>query len=234
MGWGMGGLAAMVAECSVIVVVDVLSFSTTVDVAVGRGGEVIPCEQDEEIARKLAEKHGAVVAGRKRDGGGLTLSPMSMLGVGAGMRVVVQSPNGAALSQAAAAGGARVIAGCLRNRSAVARELAKRQGRVVLLAAGERWADGSLRVALEDLLGVGAIAEAMGEGVEMSGEVRAAVGAYRACAANVLEVLRECPSGQELIGRGFGGDVELAGRVDESAVVAVLVDGSYRRLEGRG
>lgn len=234
MAWGMGGLAAMVAECAVIVVVDVLSFSTTVDVAVGRGGEVIPCGQDERVARKLAEEHGAVVAGRKRDGAGLTLSPTSMLGLGAGTRVVVQSPNGAALSKAAGAGGARVIAGCLRNRSAVARELANCQGRVGLLAAGEKWADGSLRVALEDLLGVGAIAGAMGEGVVMSGEVRAAVGAYRACAADVLEVLRECPSGQELIERGFGGDVELAGRVDESAVVAVMVDGCYRGLEGRG
>jgi 2-phosphosulfolactate phosphatase len=49
-----------------------------------------------------------------------SLSPVSLLGVPAGTRVELASPNGAAVSLAVAAAGAVVLAGCLRNASAVA------------------------------------------------------------------------------------------------------------------
>lgn len=40
--WGAEGVAGLGRECAVLIVVDVLSFSTTVDLVTGRGGRVRP------------------------------------------------------------------------------------------------------------------------------------------------------------------------------------------------
>ncbi len=40
--WGAEGVAGLGRECAVLVIVDVLSFSTTVDLVTGRGGRVRP------------------------------------------------------------------------------------------------------------------------------------------------------------------------------------------------
>ena len=92
-------------------------------------------------------------------------------------RLVLPSPNGSAI--AAAAPGVTVAAS-LRNASAVAEWLSERfRGDVEpvsVIAAGERWPDGSLRPALEDLLGAGAVLSALvaRTGVSESPEAAAA------------------------------------------------------------
>ena len=48
-----------------------------------------------------------------------------------------------------------MIAGGLRNAAAVAAAAARAGDVVGVIAAGERWPDGSLRPAIEDLLGAG-------------------------------------------------------------------------------
>ena len=89
-------------------VVDILRFTTAVDVAVARGARVVPA------GWPVGEGPGR--AGPDR----YSLSPVSLLGVPAGTRVELASPNGATVSLAVAAAGAVVLAGCLRNASAVA------------------------------------------------------------------------------------------------------------------
>jgi 2-phosphosulfolactate phosphatase len=93
--------------------------------------------------------------------------------------------------------------------------------------AGERWQDGSLRFAIEDLIGAGAIiAKLKGR---PSPEARIAVSAYEAVREQLLAVLEQCSSGRELIERGFDEDVRLASMLNCSEVAPVLVDGAYQR-----
>jgi 2-phosphosulfolactate phosphatase len=218
------------------VVVDVLSFSTTVTCAVDRGAAVHPFQWRDGRAEAFAAELGARLAvGRleaREQAGELTLSPGSMAPLRPGERVVLPSPNGSTISHALLGTGATVIAGCLRNAAAVAEWLAPRlagDATLVLVPAGERWPDGTLRPAAEDLWGAGAILHRLvGLGVEgLSPEARLAAAAYAEVAPRISQELLACASGVELTERGFVRDVEIAARTDESPVVPVLVDGAF-------
>jgi 2-phosphosulfolactate phosphatase len=224
--WGLTGLREGGRLADVVVVVDVLSFCSAVAVGVAAGVEVYPHRAADEYAPKVAERLGARLAGERR-AAGLSLSPESVARLHAGERIVLPSPNGAALCLDAAQTGATVVAGCLRNASAVGDWLATRERRTVVVAAGEQWRDGSPRWAVEDLLGAGAIFAAM-PGTELSAEAQVAAAAFRESRARLFEILRTCTSGRELAARGFGHDPAWAADLDASPVVPVLVDGAFR------
>jgi 2-phosphosulfolactate phosphatase len=136
------------------------------------------------------------------------------------------SPNGSLLSLAS--GGTPVIAGCLRNAQSVAqaaREIAG-DGIVGVIPAGERWPDGSLRPAIEDLLGAGAVIHHLS--LPCSSEAEVARGAFRSAGGDAARLVRACVSGRELIDRGFAEDVEIAVALDASRCVPRLIDGAYR------
>jgi 2-phosphosulfolactate phosphatase len=99
--WGAAGLAAL-AAADVTIIVDVLSFTTCVEIAVARGGAILPYAWADATAAEFARIHGAELAGKRR----LTrysLAPASYLDVAPGFRCVLPSPNGAQLTLAAAA-----------------------------------------------------------------------------------------------------------------------------------
>jgi hypothetical protein len=103
------------------------------------------------------------------------------------------------------------MAGCLRNRSEVA-QFASALGRpIAVVAAGERWPDGSLRPSIEDLLGAGAIISRL-EG-SRSPEAEVALAAFER-SVDLIQRLEQCASGRELASRGFLSDVSLAAEVD--------------------
>ena len=231
--WGPQGMRALAPVADVLVVVDVLSFTTCVEVAVARGAVVLPYRFDDDGQAAYAAHHGALLAGRRGEAGALSLSPASLQTLSAGSRVVLPSPNGSALAFAAAEAGAKVVlAGCLRNATAIAQEarsLAGPGGVVAVLAAGERWrgATGPLRPAVEDLLGAGAILAALDPAASVSApccspEAGAARAAFVAARPRLADILAGCQSGRELIERGYPQDVALAAQLDVSRTVAVL------------
>ena len=162
---GEVGATRVNAPSGALVIVDVLWFTTAVTVAVERGVVVHPAACRDPRAARLARDVGAVLAvGRSEvtDEHPWSLSPAALRSAPAPGNLVLPSPNGSAI--AATAHGV-VVAACLRNASAVAAWLSERYGSgtepVTVIAAGERWPDGSLRPALEDLLGAGAVIAAL-------------------------------------------------------------------------
>src|SRR5215468_2708619 len=82
-------------------------------------------------------------------------------------------------------------------------------GDIAVIAAGERWrSDNSLRPAIEDLIGAGAILDALG--LPLSPEARLARDAFRSANGALDEMVRGSMSGRELMERGFPEDVDLA------------------------
>ena len=110
-------------SADVVVVVDVLRFTTAVDAAVSRGIAVHPYRWRDDGAARLAASVGAVLA----DGspGAPSLSPGSLLDLPMGSAVVLPSPNGSTCAALAAERGATVVAACLRNSAAVAAWLSR-------------------------------------------------------------------------------------------------------------
>lgn len=223
--WGLRGAEALRDTAATFVVVDVLSFSTAVDVACGRGAEVIPFALDRAAAAAEAARLGAHLAGKRREGG-YSLSPASLATLPEGARLLLPSPNGATIS--AALQGRRVFAGCLRNASAVARAAAAGGGDVAVIAAGERWRpEGSLRPALEDLLGAGAVLAAL-PGARPSPEAEAAMAAFAALKPRLAGALADSASGRELSAAGFAEDVDWAAALDVSGAAPQLSAGAFR------
>lgn len=224
---GPSDLAAMAPLAGTVVVVDVLSFSTCVSVTVGGGSTVLPLPWRDERAAGAAAGAGALLAG-PRSLTAPSLSPASLRSLPAGTTLALPSPNGA-WAVLTAAEHAGVVVGCLRNAQATAAVVAASTRPVVLAAAGERWADGSLRPALEDRFGAGLIAALLADhGLSLSPEASAA--AVLASHSDLPSTVRDCASGRELVAAGFAADVDCAVDLDVDGRTAVLHEG---RLVGR-
>lgn len=226
--WGPQGVAALAPISDVVVIIDVLSFSTCVEVATQRGASVYPYPSKGEEARQYADKIGAIVANHRRTPGTYSLSPASLQTIPAGTKLLLPSPNGATLSLAT--GTTPTLAGCLRNARAVA-QIAQSIGPcIAVIPAGERWrTDGSLRPSFEDWVGAGAIISHLSG--RLSPEAQSAVAVFRTTEGSLKPLLAACASGKELIDAGFAEDVEIASDYNISDTVPYLHDGSYQHRE---
>lgn len=223
-GWGLRGLQSLLPRSDAIVIVDVLSFSTAVDVATSRGARVLPFPYGHSDAESYARSRGALLAQPRSAGGGqLSLSPGTLKTVASGARIVLPSPNGSRLSRET--GAVPTLTGCLRNAAAVAQAASSPGLSIGVIAAGERWPDGSLRPAIEDLLGAGSIIQCMA--ARLSPDAEAARSAYRALRDRIRDVIRDSQSGRELIEAGHAGDVEIAIEADISGATPLLREDAY-------
>jgi 2-phosphosulfolactate phosphatase len=232
--WGPAGAAELARACAVIVVVDVLSFTTAVDVAVGRGTRVHPFPWDRQAAVYAERIGGAIAVGRGQVSPERpwSLSPAALRRAPAAADLVLPSPNGAAICSAAASTGVPVVAASLRNAQAVALWLhaqgyGRRRAPVGVVGAGELWPDGTLRPGVEDLLGAAAVLDGLSM-MDTSLSVEAAVAlAALASVPDVAAVVRTCVSGQELINSGYAEDVEIAAQIGVSEVVPLLTADAF-------
>ena len=239
--WGLAGVQRLGADADVLVIVDVLSSTTVMNLAAERGALLLPYRWQDASAVDYAREQGAQLAAHRAEVSAerpYSLSPPTWLNVPAGARVVLPSPNGANLAFAARDAGAVVLAGCLRNASAVARaaqHLSTSTGqRILVIAAGERWDDAderSLRPALEDLLGAGAILAALSP-ASRSPEAHAAVAAFEAVRNDLAATLDGCSSGRQLYERGYGQDVTVSAEFDVSTAVPILRERAFERWQG--
>ncbi|MEU6344418.1 2-phosphosulfolactate phosphatase [Streptomyces sp. NPDC046977] len=234
--WGPEGARRLGPEVAGLVVVDVLSFTTAVSVAVEGGTRVHPYAWRDASAREYADRLGARLAVGRREVTAeqpWSLSPAALRRAPHTGQLVLPSPNGSAIA-AAAGEGSTLIAGCLRNAAAVGTWLA-RQGYgtperpVAVVPAGERWPDGSLRPALEDLLGAGAVAAALcarAPWATPSPEAGAAAALWTAT-PDPAAAVAACASGRELAEGGFPEDVAVATEIDASDAVPLLSGGAF-------
>lgn len=224
MEWGLQGINELAPFSDCLVIVDVMSFSTCVDIVLGRGGTVLPFPWKDERAMAYAKENNAIAASIKRRFGkdGYSLSPHSLMEVPEGIRLVLPSPNGSTAVFQARTLGIPVYVGCLRNAQATA-DACSQYKRIGVIACGERWeVDHSLRPALEDLLGAGAIVGALAG--TKSPEARSAEALFRSSISEISSIIRSCSSGYELLERGFPDDVDLCSQINSSDAICKLVD----------
>ncbi len=236
--WGRHGTQQAAERGDVLVIVDVLSFSTTTATATHYGGIIYPCTQDEDTAAFAQRIGGEAAVPRRRDvpeKGRFSLSPCTYVGIEPGTRVVLASPNGATCSRYARQV-PYLFVGALVNAQAVAMAVSQvveeQHLNVTVIACGERWRklteDGTLRVAVEDYLGAGAILSYLR--LEKSPEARICEGAFLHVRDDLANVVWECESGRELREMGFGGDVQHAAQLNMYEVAPIMSGDHLKRF----
>jgi 2-phosphosulfolactate phosphatase len=238
--WGLEGAAAVTFPADVSVVVDVLSFTTTLSIAVERGTAVWPYPWRDETAQRYAEEHDAVLAvGRSQARPGqISLSPASLRTTAAPARLVLPSPNGSTIAHHLASPAQVCLAASLRNAAAVVDWIRTRYVpnavAVAVTASGERWPAGGLRPAVEDLWGAGAVVHGLAAAgwTAISPEAELARVGYEAVRGRERVALLACASGRELVDTGYASDVEIAAEADLGAAVPLLEDGRFMSATG--
>lgn len=238
LAWGQRGASEAAERRDILVIVDILRFSTAVVTAEAYGGLIYPCLPDEAICTSLAVRVGGELAltipqlpAKTR----FSLSPSSFTTILPGTRIVLPSLNGATCCQYGKQA-AILLVGALVNASAVAQAIAHlletQPYNVTLVACGERWhvptAEGALRFALEDYLGAGAILAALPFPQTMEAQVCCAT--FQAIHNQLELALWECESGKELRMKGWGEDVRFSAQHDIFDCVPVLHDERFEVL----
>ncbi len=237
--WGQQGAAAVAGGADVAVIVDILSFTTTLSVAADVGTVVLPYRWNDVRAHDFAQQHDAVLAVSRSQAGPdqFSLSPATLRSTPAPARLVLPSPNGATIACQLEAQAGACIGASLRNAAAVVAWICAQHtpeaGTVAVIAAGERWPGGGLRPAIEDLWGAGAVIGGLSAGgwTALSPEAELARAGYEAVRARVCDALLACASGRELVGKGYRADVDIAAEVDVSDAVPLLVEHAFRAAD---
>ena len=218
-----------VAKC-VVVAIDTLRATTTIAVAVASGALVETVKSIAEAKRRRKLNRVLIAGergGRKIVGFDLGNSPAEIERAAlSGKRLVLTTTNGTgAIARSAAADA--IFAGALVNATAIARAVTKNRTReLVLLCAGR-----TTGVALEDLVGAGAIIDALLPGpfdpLQLSDGARLSLELFRREKRRLHAFLCECESGRNLLRIGSAEDVALCAALDSVPVAPRLRRGAF-------
>jgi 2-phosphosulfolactate phosphatase len=228
--WGIRGAREAAERGDIIIIVDVLSFSSTVISALRQGAIIYPYPPNLD-GKSFAEKVGAeYILGRAEAAklGKPTLSPVSFKKEHYNKKYVLSSLNGAFCTWIASKVPALLIGSLLNasSVSSVANQLRlQSNANITVVPCGEQWNDvreheNSLRPSIEDYLGAGAVLSYL-EG-EKSPEAEVCMGAFQNAKEKITELIWDCGSGRELRQKGFEDDVSHCSRLNVYETVPLL------------
>jgi len=213
-----------------VAVVDVLRATTTIATALAHGAAgVIPVAEPGDaiaLANRLGrdrvllcgERHSVRIDGFDLDNSPASFTPEAVTG----KTLLITTTNGTrALRAVATAASVRTAA--LVNRAAVAAALAREEGDVAIVCAGD--ANG---FALEDAIGAGALVDALLQQIpdaELLDGARAAALLYRSVAGRLADAIASADHAQTLADKGFTRDVAYCAELDVFNAVPTLRDG---------
>lgn len=233
--WGKRGAREASERGDIVVVVDVLSFSSTVVSALRSGAIIFPYPPDLD-GKMYADSIGAeYILGRAEAArkGRPTLSPMTFNEENKNKQYVLSSLNGAYCSWIASKVPALLI-GSLLNASAVAVMADKLQqetgAAITVVPCGEVWNqalenEDRLRPSIEDYLGAGAILTELSG--EKSPEAEVCAGAFKSSVNRLKDLIWDCGSGRELRERGYGEDVRFCSKLNVTDIVPIMKHGRF-------
>lgn len=242
--WAPDGLSHALKHRTIVVIVDVLRFSTAVTTAVAHGFTIYPVSDPQKAAERAAQL-GAELAGKSGQAE-FSISPSTYLRASASgnKHVVLYSPNGAACSEQIGNNDTAYI-GCFLNALAVGQlisAVARAQSKdVTMIAAGEQRAvvtgerityqpqEAERVFAIEDYLGAGAILGHVD--LTKSAEAYVCEQAYQSVAGQLLKLVRDSFSGRYLEQHDLLDDVHHAVKVNTYSVVPVIRSGYITALE---
>jgi len=207
-----------------IVVFDVLRATTTMAAALAAGVREIRIFPDKTAAIDAANRfdHPKLLCGEENclppPGFNLGNSPGAFGAAHAGQTLFMSTTNGCKAILAAKRA-AFLCIGSLVNASAAAKIAIEARLPVTLLCAGTNG-----QIAMEDLLGAGAVLDAIDRKIPISAEsdrVPIALNLFRSGRSDLVRILRESTGGKNVIAAGLEQDIEFAARVDSLNIAGI-------------
>jgi 2-phosphosulfolactate phosphatase len=206
-----------------VAVFDVLRATTTIAAALAAGVKEIRIFGDLESASAAAKDHEGerILCGESKclrpDGFDLGNSPGDFTSGECAGRVVFMCTTNGTRAMIAAQGAAEIYPAALVNVSAVAGVLADGGRDVTLLCAGTNG-----RIAMEDIVGAGAVIDSVSRRASAELETdaaRMALRVFQAARKDLLAVLRDSSGGRNVIAAGLQQDINFAAGLDSVSVV---------------
>lgn len=136
--WGEQGIDALAPISEAVIIIDILSFTTCVDICLSRNTTVYPFPWGERDARSFANSRKAILASkRKKFDTAYSLSPSSLIKIPEHTKLVLPSPNGSTLTLRSSQH-CKTFAGCLRNAEHLSQFLNKKYQKISIIPCGER------------------------------------------------------------------------------------------------
>lgn len=215
-----------------IVVFDVLRATTTMTAALAAGVREIRIFADIHSAAQAAAHFAAprILAGEvdclPPPGFDLGNSPSAFTQELHADRTIFLSTTNGTKAVIAARTAAEILIGALVNASAVARRISQIGRSATLLCAGTRG-----QPALEDLLGAGAVIDALtntGAAIPATDTARIALRLFRASKSSLRETIADATGGQHVLAAGLSADIAFCAAFDSIPIVGRVLENPLR------